>query len=107
DHGGGAVHGVGGGDAHQDVDLAPDVEGGVHEVLQLGLVAHRAGDGQSLEALGLEFTGNLFAGIGLAAGDDHASSGLGKLFGDRLADAIGGTGDHCDLAGQIKKRAYG
>ena len=47
----------------------------------------------------------LGAGVGLAAGDDHAGAGGEQPLGDGPSDAAGAAGDDGDPAGQVEQLA--
>ena len=65
-----------------------------------------AGNGDGFVALLFQIVGDLFTGIGLAAGDDNFGTQASHFFGDGTADAFSGTGDQGNFSGHIKKRIY-
>ena len=94
-----AIDRVGRGVADQHVDAAKGSQGAINQILQLGLVAHMAGNRQRIEALTAQLVRNLLTNVGLAAGNHHLGAGPGVLLGNRLADALGRTGDDGDFTG--------
>ena len=65
-------------------------------------MADVAGERDGLAAGIFDHAGHLAAAPLVAAGNDDARAGLGHLFGDGPADALGRAGDDAHFAGQVE-----
>ena len=90
---------------HQDVDGAEGRAGARHQVFQLVLVEHVAGDryGCALAELEIEFFGGLLTGLRLAAGCGYPGPMLRHPRGDGLADTASGAGNQGRAALQVEQ----
>ena len=105
DTGHGAVIGIAGGIADEDVDRAEPHFGLGNEGLKARLVTDGRGDGDGalLPVALVDGGGDLAAGLGLARGDDDARAGIGKRLGDGASDPPRRAGDDGDPAGQVEQ----
>src|SRR5262249_53708115 len=85
--------------------LAELLVGLVHQHLELFLVVDVARNRHCdlAATLLVDVARNLFAGVGLAAGDHDLGAVLGHAVGDRLADALGRTGDQRHFSRKIEE----
>ena len=100
---GGAVVGVAGSIANQDVNGAPSLAGFLHQVLQLFFHGNAGADGHGRAAFCLNLFDHGLAGILLSTGDHDLGAGPRQLKGDRSANTATGACDDGHFVVQVEK----
>jgi len=68
------------------------------------VIAHIELNGQRAAAEGAHFSFEFGKRVAAAAGEDQVGSGFGQCASEILAEAAAGSGDHGNLAGEVKER---